>query len=98
VDEPFGALDPLTRDRLRASLLRIRREIGLTAIFVTHDMTEALLLGDRIAVLHHGRLVQVGPPRELVRAPADDYVAELMSAPQRDAAAVDALMAGGDAP
>jgi osmoprotectant transport system ATP-binding protein len=98
LDEPFGALDPLTRDRLRASLLRIRREIGLTAIFVTHDMTEALLLGDRIAVLQHGRLVQVAAPRELVRSPADDYVAELMSAPQRDAAAVDALIAGSDAP
>jgi osmoprotectant transport system ATP-binding protein len=96
LDEPFGALDPLTRDRLRASLLRIRREIGLTAIFVTHDMTEALLLGDRIAVLHHGRLLQVGPPRELVRAPADDYVAELMSAPRRDAAAVDALITSGE--
>lgn len=97
LDEPFGALDPLTRDRLRASLLRIRREIGLTAIFVTHDMTEALLLGDRIAVLYHGRLVQIGPPRELVRAPADPYVEELMSAPRRDAAAVDALIAGTDA-
>ncbi len=96
LDEPFGALDPLTRDRLRTSLLRIRREIGLTAIFVTHDMTEALLLGDRIAVLNHGRLIQVGSPSDLVRAPADDYVAQLMSAPQRDAAAVDALITGSE--
>jgi osmoprotectant transport system ATP-binding protein len=77
---------------LRTSLLRIRREIGLTAIFVTHDMTEALLLGDRIAVLHHGELVQVGAPSELVRSPADEYVARLMSAPRRNAAAVDALI------
>jgi osmoprotectant transport system ATP-binding protein len=98
LDEPFGALDPLTRDRLRASLLHIRREIGLTAIFVTHDMTEALLLGDRIAVMNRGRLVQVGKPRELVRSPADDYVAQLMSAPQRDAAAVDALITEGEGP
>jgi osmoprotectant transport system ATP-binding protein len=96
LDEPFGALDPLTRDRLRTSLLRIRREIGLTAIFVTHDMTEALLLGDRIAVLNHGRLIQVGSPSDLVRAPADDYVAQLMSAPRRDAAAVDALITGSE--
>jgi osmoprotectant transport system ATP-binding protein len=94
LDEPFGALDPLTRVRLRTSFLRIRREIGLTAVFVTHDMTEALLLGSRIAVLHHGRLVQVGSPRELVRSPADAYVAQLMSAPQRDAAAVEALITG----
>jgi osmoprotectant transport system ATP-binding protein len=96
LDEPFGALDPLTRDRLRTSLLRIRREIGLTAIFVTHDMTEALLLGDRIAVLNQGRLIQVGSPSDLVRAPADDYVAQLMSAPRRDAAAVDALITGSE--
>lgn len=96
LDEPFGALDPLTRVRLRTSFLRIRRDIGLTAIFVTHDMTEALLLGSRIAVLHHGRLVQVGSPRELVRSPADAYVAQLMSAPQRDAAALEALIAGSE--
>lgn len=96
LDEPFGALDPLTRVRLRTSFLRIRRDIGLTAIFVTHDMTEALLLGSRIAVLHHGRLVQVGSPRQLVRSPADAYVAQLMSAPQRDAAALEALIAGSE--
>ena len=60
LDEPFGALDPLTRDRLQQSFLRIRRRLALTAIFVTHDMVEALLLGDRIAVMHRGRLVQVG--------------------------------------
>ncbi len=96
LDEPFGALDPLTRVRLRTSFLRIRRDIGLTAIFVTHDMTEALLLGSRIAVLHHGWLVQVGSPRELVRSPADAYVAQLMSAPQRDAAALEALIAGSE--
>ena len=72
LDEPFGALDPLTRDRLQQSFLRLRRRLGLTAIFVTHDMVEALLLGDRIAVMNEGRLVQVGRPQELLRAPADD--------------------------
>ena len=75
LDEPFGALDPLTRDRLQQSFLaHPRASSALTAIFVTHDMVEALLLGDRIAVMRGGRLVQVGTPAELLRAPADDYV------------------------
>jgi osmoprotectant transport system ATP-binding protein len=92
LDEPFGALDPLTRARLQESFARIRREVGLTAVFVTHDMVEALLLGDRIAVMNHGRLVQIGPPAALLRAPADDYVRQLMSAPRRHAGIVDALL------
>jgi osmoprotectant transport system ATP-binding protein len=94
LDEPFGALDPLTRDRLQRSFLRIRRKLGLTAVFVTHDVLEALLLGDRIAVMRAGRLVQVGPGRELLGAPADEHVAQLMSAPRRQARAVDALLRG----
>jgi osmoprotectant transport system ATP-binding protein len=92
LDEPFGALDPLTRDRLQQSFLRIRRQLGLTAIFVTHDMVEALLVGDRIAVLHDGRLVQVGTPRELLQYPEDDYVRQLMETPTRQARIVDALL------
>jgi osmoprotectant transport system ATP-binding protein len=93
LDEPFGAVDPLTRRRLQESLVRIRREVGLSAVFVTHDMVEALLLGDRIAVLHEGRLVQVGTPHELLTAPADDYVGELMRTPRRQAEIVDSLIA-----
>ena len=85
LDEPFGALDPLTRDRLQQSF-------NLTAIFVTHDMVEALLMGDRIAVMHEGRLVQIGTPRELLRSPADDYVRQLMETPTRQARIVDALL------
>jgi osmoprotectant transport system ATP-binding protein len=92
LDEPFGALDPLTRDRLQQSFLRIRRQLNLTAIFVTHDMVEALLLGDRIAVLSEGRLVQVGTPRELLRSPADDYVRQLMETPTRQAQFVETLL------
>jgi osmoprotectant transport system ATP-binding protein len=92
LDEPFGALDPLTRESLQQAFTSIRRELGLTAIFVTHDMAEALLLGDRIAVLHAGRLVQVGTPSQLLRAPADDRVAELMRTPRRQAEALDALL------
>lgn len=94
LDEPFGALDPLTRDRLQQSFQEIRRRLNLTAIFVTHDMAEALLLGDRIAVMREGRLVQVGTPRELVAEPADAYVHRLMSTPRRQAEAFDALAAG----
>ncbi len=85
LDEPFGALDPLTRDRLQESFTRIRRRLGLTAIFVTHDMAEALLLGDRIAVMDAGELVQVGTPHELLHEPANDLVRELMETPQRQA-------------
>ena len=96
LDEPFGALDPVTRDRLQQSFQRIRGELDLTAIFVTHDMLEALLLGDRIAVMNRGRLVQVGSPGELLRRPADAYVAELMSTPARQARAVEELERGED--
>ena len=94
LDEPFGALDPLTRERLQKSFSEIRREIGLTAVFVTHDMVEALMLGNRIAVMNGGRLVQVGTPHELLAHPRDDYVSQLMSTPRRQAAAVDTLIAG----
>jgi osmoprotectant transport system ATP-binding protein len=95
LDEPFGALDPLTRDKLQQSFAQIRRRQQLTAIFVTHDMIEALALADRIAVMRHGRLVQIGPPRELLTAPADDYVAQLMGTPRRQAELIDGLLAGG---
>jgi osmoprotectant transport system ATP-binding protein len=94
LDEPFGALDPLIRDRLQASFRRIRSELGLTALFVTHDVVEAMILGDRIAVLEAGRLAQVGTPRELLEAPANDHVAELMRTPLRRAAVIEDLGAG----
>jgi len=92
LDEPFGALDPLTRERLQESFLRIRRELRLTAVFVSHDMTEALILGDRIGVMNIGHLVQVGTPRELIQQPADPYVEQLMQTPRRQARVVDALL------
>jgi osmoprotectant transport system ATP-binding protein len=99
LDEPFGALDPITRDRLQQSFQRIRARLGVTVVFVTHDMTEALLLGDRIGVMNEGKLVQIGSPRELLRAPADAYVAELMSTPKRQTEALEALLGeAGDAP
>ena len=95
LDEPFGALDPLTRDRIQQSFSRIRREQHLTAIFVTHDMVEALVLGDRIAVMRGGSLIQVGTPHELMVEPADEYVQQLMGTPKRQAHLVDELMREG---
>ena len=96
LDEPFGALDPLTRDHLQQSLQQIRRDLALTVVFVTHDMVEALLLGDRIAVLRDGALVQVGTPAQLLAHPGDAGVAELMATPRRQARVVDELLEGGD--
>jgi osmoprotectant transport system ATP-binding protein len=97
LDEPFGALDPITRDRLGNVLVRIKRELELTAILVTHDMLEALLLADRIAVMREGRLIQVGAPAELLSAPADAYVTELLETPRRQARALEELGAADGA-
>jgi osmoprotectant transport system ATP-binding protein len=94
MDEPFGALDPLTRDTLQQRFQEIRQALGITTLFVTHDIAEAILLADRIAVLAAGRLLQVGTPRELLAAPADPIVAQLVATPRRQAALVDALLAG----
>ena len=93
LDEPFGALDPLTRDRLQQSFLAIAGRLRLTVVFVTHDMVEALLIGDRIAVLQHGRLEQVGTPAELLARPATDYVRALLATPLRQIERLDGLRA-----
>jgi osmoprotectant transport system ATP-binding protein len=93
MDEPFGALDPLTRADLQAELVRLKALLGLTIVMVTHDMTEALLLSDQLAVMRSGRLVASGPTVDLLRNPPDDYVAQLLAAPRRHAAAIDRLNA-----
>jgi len=85
MDEPFGALDPLIRDDLAEDYRQIHNALGLTTIFVTHDMTEAMLLGDRIAVMKDGALVQEGTPNELLAAPADDFVRALVDTPKKRA-------------
>jgi osmoprotectant transport system ATP-binding protein len=75
MDEPFGALDPITRARLQNELLRLHDEVGKTIIFVTHDVDEAILLGDRIAILRSGGvLVQYDTPDAILASPADDFV------------------------
>jgi glycine betaine/proline transport system ATP-binding protein len=73
-DEPFSALDPLIRRDMQDEVIRLRREVSTTMMFITHDLSEALRLGDRIAIMRDGRFVQVGTPAEVVGAPADDYV------------------------
>ncbi len=73
-DEPFSALDPLIRRDMQDEVIRLRSEVNTTMMFITHDLSEALRLGDRIAIMRDGRFVQVGTPAEVVAAPADDYV------------------------
>ena len=78
MDEPFGALDPPTREALQGELRRIQAETRKTIVFVTHDMDEALRLGDRIAVMRAGKLVQYATPAELLARPADDFVRQFV--------------------
>ncbi len=75
-DEPFSALDPLIRRDMQDEVIRLQREVRKTMIFITHDLAEALKLGDRIAIMKDGAFVQVGTPEEVVAHPADDYVAD----------------------
>src|SRR5207253_5437362 len=78
VDEPFGAVDPIVRERLQNEFLQLQRTQGITVVFVTHDIDEAIKLGDRIAIMRTGRLVQFAPPAELLAHPADDFVARFV--------------------
>lgn len=77
-DEPFSALDPLIRRDMQQEVIRLHHEVKKTMVFITHDLAEALKLGDRIAIMRDGALVQVGTPEELVGAPADEYVANFV--------------------
>ena len=79
LDEPFGALDAITRAELQDAFAALRRELGITAVLVTHDLHEAALLADRIVVLRRGRVEQDAAPAELVASPASDYVAGLVA-------------------
>ncbi|MFE2078122.1 quaternary amine ABC transporter ATP-binding protein [Streptomyces misionensis] len=77
-DEPFSALDPLIRRDMQDEVTRLHHEEGRTMVFITHDLSEALKLGDRIALMRDGRIVQLGTPEEIVGSPADDYVREFV--------------------
>jgi osmoprotectant transport system ATP-binding protein len=79
MDEPFGALDALTREALQQELLNLKKQLNKTIVFVTHDLHEALLLGDRIAVLHEGRLEQIGTKNDILDAPATQFIRDLFT-------------------
>lgn len=78
MDEPFGALDPITRDQLQNEFLALESEIQKTIIFVTHDVFEAVKMGDRIAILDNGELQQLGTPRDIVEHPANEFVDDFL--------------------
>jgi osmoprotectant transport system ATP-binding protein len=80
MDEPFGALDPLLRTQLQEEFTKIKKELGRTIVFVTHDIEEAFKLGDRVAVINDGRLLQVGEPDDLILSPVNNFVADLVDA------------------
>ncbi|MEE9360887.1 MAG: ATP-binding cassette domain-containing protein [Hyphomicrobium sp.] len=81
MDEPFGALDALTRETLQKEVLRLKATLGKTIVFVTHDILEAFILGDRIGVCNEGRLDQVGTRRELLKTPKTNFVRALLARP-----------------
>ena len=91
MDEPFGALDPLTRDALGDDYRALHDRLKLTTVMITHDMTEAILLADRIAVMRAGRLLALGTPSELSNS-GDAYVGELLRTPRRQAERLNALL------
>jgi osmoprotectant transport system ATP-binding protein len=88
MDEPFGALDALTRETLQQELLTLKKQLKKTIIFVTHDIFEALLIADRIAVLHEGNLEQIGTKKEILAVPATEFVRDLFAKPAKQLAEV----------
>lgn len=96
MDEPFGALDPITRSELQTEYSKLRKELNLTTVLVTHDIMEALLLADNIAAMKDGRIVAVGTPHQMMTVPADDYVRKLMLAPKEQIDRLDDLLEPGD--
>ena len=92
-DEPFSALDPLIRRDMQDEVIRLRRDVNKTMVFITHDLSEALRLGDRIAIMRDGQFVQVGTPEQVVTSPADDYVANFVrDVPRSHVVPVDHVM------
>ena len=78
MDEPFGALDEITRQTMQDEILRLQKSLKLTVIFITHDIREAMKLGDRVMVMEDGKAVQLDTPENICRAPADSFVADLI--------------------
>jgi osmoprotectant transport system ATP-binding protein len=97
MDEPFGALDALNRDAIGRDYRALHVSLGLTTVMITHDLTEAVLLADRVMVVHEGHIIEEGTPQQLMTAPKAAYVRELIETPRRQAARLNALLKGGDA-
>jgi osmoprotectant transport system ATP-binding protein len=97
MDEPFGALDPITRDALGTAYRALHERLGLTTIMVTHDVQEAVLMADRIVVMQAGRIVADDTPRALMAASSNADVAALMAMPKRQAERIRAIMDGSGA-
>jgi osmoprotectant transport system ATP-binding protein len=96
MDEPFGAVDPVTRDGLQQELVSMREQLGLTIVLVTHDVTEALLLADRVAVMDRGRILQIGRPAELFADPASEVVERLLDMPRRQSERLHTIVHASD--
>lgn len=94
MDEPFGALDPITRTNLIEEFAKIQKELELTVVMVTHDVLEALILADRIAVMKSGELLALGKPAELISHPTHPYVSELLNTPRRQTEKVNRIIEG----
>lgn len=77
MDEPFGALDEITKRAMQNEMLSLQKQLHMTIVFITHDIQEAMKLGDRVLVMEKGRIAQLGTPREIQEHPADDFVREL---------------------
>jgi len=84
MDEPFSALDPMSREKLQDDILEIQRQMKKTIVFVTHDIQEAMKLGDRICIMKDGQVLQVGTPEELLQHPVDEFVRDFVGSPGRD--------------
>jgi osmoprotectant transport system ATP-binding protein len=95
MDEPFGAVDPITREVLADDYRALHDTLELTTVMITHDLLEAVLLADRMAVMQHGRIVGEGTPHDLLTGSTDDYVRNLMAKPRRQADRVTELAANG---
>lgn len=96
MDEPFGAIDPRIREGLQTEFRSIHDRLGLTTVMVTHDMTEGLLLADRVAVMREGKLLRIGTPREVLTDPRNDYVAQLMKTLKTQADRLEAIAEGAN--
>ena len=84
MDEPFSALDPISKKQLQDLMLDLHREFDMTIVFVTHDIKEAIKLGDRVAILDKGKIIQVDTPEAIIANPANDFVASLFGGDEND--------------